>query len=85
MVRGAKFVTEECQVRARVLALSCLQKYFKLPKFKNMPKKGCRFVDRCPAAMPECKKMTPILAEVEDGHDVACLLYKSSQPVEGVK
>jgi len=56
-----------------------------VPSLKNMPKKGCRFVDRCPAAMPECKKMTPILAEVEDGHDVACLLYKSSQPVEGVK
>ncbi|MDR4887028.1 ABC transporter ATP-binding protein [Fredinandcohnia sp. QZ13] len=56
-----------------------------VPSLKNMPKVGCRFADRCPAAMPECKTMTPVLAEVEDGHDVSCLLYKSSRPVEEVK
>ncbi|MCH1625885.1 ABC transporter ATP-binding protein [Ferdinandcohnia quinoae] len=55
-----------------------------VPSLKNMPKVGCRFADRCPVAMPECKQITPVLAEVEDGHDVSCLLYKSSQPVEGV-
>ncbi|THE11987.1 ABC transporter ATP-binding protein [Bacillus timonensis] len=56
-----------------------------VPSLKNMPKTGCRFADRCPAAMPECKTITPVLAEVEDGHDVSCLLYKSSRPVEEVK
>ncbi|MEH7239280.1 ABC transporter ATP-binding protein [Bacillus sp. JJ1562] len=56
-----------------------------VPSLKNMPKSGCRFADRCPAAMPECKTLTPVLAEVEDGHDVSCLLYKSSRPVEEVK
>ncbi|MCC3355603.1 ABC transporter ATP-binding protein [Bacillus sp. REN16] len=56
-----------------------------VPSLKNMPKMGCRFADRCPAAMPECKTLTPVLAEVEDGHDVSCLLYKSSRPVEEVK
>ncbi len=56
-----------------------------VPSLKNMPKVGCRFADRCPAAMPECKTITPVLAEVEDGHDVSCLLYKSSRPVEEVK
>ncbi|MFS0824170.1 ABC transporter ATP-binding protein [Bacillus sp. 1P02SD] len=56
-----------------------------VPSLKNMPKMGCRFADRCPAAMPECKTITPVLAEVEDGHDVSCLLYKSSRPVEEVK
>lgn len=56
-----------------------------VPSLKNMPKSGCRFADRCPAAMPECKTLTPVLAEVEGGHDVSCLLYKSSRPVEEVK
>ncbi|MEH7381711.1 ABC transporter ATP-binding protein [Bacillus sp. JJ1533] len=56
-----------------------------VPSLKNMPKTGCRFTDRCPAAMPECKTLTPELAAVEDGHEVSCLLYKSSRPVEEVK
>ncbi|MEH7387064.1 ABC transporter ATP-binding protein [Bacillus sp. JJ1521] len=56
-----------------------------VPSLKNMPKVGCRFADRCPVAMPECKTITPVLSEVEDGHDVSCLLYKSSRPVEEVK
>jgi peptide/nickel transport system ATP-binding protein len=37
---------------------------------------GCRFQPRCPAAMEECKRMEPDLAEVEPGHWVACLLYR---------
>jgi peptide/nickel transport system ATP-binding protein len=57
-----------------------------VPSLKNMPRIGCRFADRCPMAMPECKTVTPVLAEAEEGHEVSCLLYKSSQPeVEEVR
>ncbi|WP_210364574.1 ABC transporter ATP-binding protein [Bacillus sp. REN3] len=56
-----------------------------VPSLKNMPATGCRFANRCPKAMPECMKVTPILGEVENGHDVACLLYEASMPKEGVK
>jgi peptide/nickel transport system ATP-binding protein len=56
-----------------------------VPSLKNMPKTGCKFANRCPKAMPECSFVTPLLAEIEDGHDVACLLYETSRPKEGVK
>lgn len=56
-----------------------------VPSLKNMPRVGCRFADRCPVAMPECKTITPALGMVEDGHEVSCLLYKTSQPVEEVR
>ncbi|WP_449539465.1 ABC transporter ATP-binding protein [Ferdinandcohnia sp. Marseille-Q9671] len=57
-----------------------------VPSLKNMPRVGCRFADRCPMAMPECTTVTPVLAEAEEGHEVSCLLYKSSQPeVEEVR
>lgn len=55
-----------------------------VPSLKNMPKEGCRFAERCPMAMPECKTINPILASVEDGHDVSCLLYETSKPKAGV-
>lgn len=56
-----------------------------VPSLKNMPKVGCRFVDRCPSATPDCKTVTPVLAEVEEGHEVSCLLYESSYPKESVR
>ncbi|MFT8319847.1 MAG: ABC transporter ATP-binding protein [Bacillus sp. (in: firmicutes)] len=56
-----------------------------VPSLKNMPKQGCRFAERCPMAMAECKTITPILANVEDGHEVSCLLYETSNPKEGVR
>lgn len=49
-----------------------------VPSLKNMPQVGCRFADRCPLAKPECYTMSPVLAEVEKGHEVACLLYETS-------
>ncbi|MGE7110957.1 ABC transporter ATP-binding protein [Lysinibacillus sp. NPDC047702] len=47
-----------------------------VPSLKNMPQVGCRFVDRCPSAMPECNKVTPQLAFIGDQHEVSCLLYE---------
>jgi oligopeptide transport system ATP-binding protein len=36
------------------------------------PPQGCRFHTRCPLATDECRTVTPIFREVEDGHFVAC-------------
>jgi peptide/nickel transport system ATP-binding protein len=35
--------------------------------------------------MPECLLKTPILAENEQNHEVACFLYDTSKALEGVK
>lgn len=51
-----------------------------VPSLKNMPAKGCRFVDRCPSAMPQCAEIDPQLGEVEKGHSVRCILYDASHP-----
>jgi peptide/nickel transport system ATP-binding protein len=56
-----------------------------VPSLTKMPQTGCRFANRCPKAMPECFTTTPELANVDQGHEVACLLYETSQPREGVK
>jgi len=56
-----------------------------VPSLINMPKTGCRFAHRCPNAMPECTKITPLLEDVEQGHEVACLLFETSKPRKGVK
>lgn len=36
---------------------------------------GCRFADRCPEAMPECRKGEPPMYEIDDGHQARCVLY----------
>ncbi|MFJ7738882.1 ABC transporter ATP-binding protein [Lysinibacillus sp. NPDC097287] len=56
-----------------------------VPSLKNMPKTGCRFVDRCPSAMSECSTVTPQLETIGLEHEVACLLHKSSDIREGVR
>ncbi|AKP75668.1 Stage 0 sporulation protein KD [Priestia megaterium Q3] len=56
-----------------------------VPSLVNMPRTGCRFVNRCPHAMEDCSSVTPVLREDSQGHDVACLLYENSYPSKGVK
>ncbi len=56
-----------------------------VPSLKNMPPQiGCRFVDRCPSAMPDCSKVTPQLSFIGEGHEVSCLLYESCDTRKGV-
>jgi peptide/nickel transport system ATP-binding protein len=49
------------------------------PAFPDM--KGgltsCKFVDRCPSAMPKCLEQTPPLYQTEPHRAVACFLYES--------
>ncbi|NHC42332.1 ABC transporter ATP-binding protein [Bacillus sp. MM2020_1] len=56
-----------------------------VPSLINMPAEGCRFANRCPKAMPECITITPLLEDVEQGHEVACLLFETSKPKEGLR
>ncbi|MDG0060428.1 ABC transporter ATP-binding protein [Priestia sp. P5] len=56
-----------------------------VPSLVNMPRTGCRFVNRCPHAMEDCSSVTPVLRQDSQGHDVACLLYRNSYPSKGVK
>ncbi len=44
------------------------------------PPPGCHFHTRCPAVMPICSKVEPILAEVRPDHWVSCHLYPGSTP-----
>ena len=46
------------------------------------PPAGCRFYPRCPAAMSICEQVQPVLAEAQEGHEVACHLYPTSAPAE---
>ncbi|WP_040204534.1 ABC transporter ATP-binding protein [Neobacillus jeddahensis] len=56
-----------------------------VPSLINMPQVGCRFANRCPKAMPECTTITPLLENVEQGHEVACLLFDTSKPKEEMR
>jgi peptide/nickel transport system ATP-binding protein len=40
--------------------------------------KACKFVDRCPAAMPKCMQETPEAYQTEAGRVVSCFLYEGS-------
>jgi oligopeptide transport system ATP-binding protein len=39
------------------------------------PKPGCRFVGRCPRALPACSTVDPQWREIQPGHFVACHLF----------
>jgi peptide/nickel transport system ATP-binding protein len=43
------------------------------------PPPGCRLHPRCPYAMDICRKEEPPIIEIENGHIVACWLYKSRE------
>jgi oligopeptide/dipeptide ABC transporter ATP-binding protein len=43
-----------------------------VPSLLNPPA-GCSFHPRCPEALAECRKIAPLLRDVGDGHEVACL------------
>jgi len=53
-----------------------------VPSIQNMPEVGCRFADRCPMAFGDCKKVTPQLAEVSEGHTARCLLFDECYPAK---
>ena len=42
-----------------------------MPDPTNLPS-GCCFHPRCPYAVDECSKCTPVMTEIEPGHFVAC-------------
>ena len=42
------------------------------------PKPGCRFVGRCPHALPVCSTRDPQWREIAPGHFVACHLFDSA-------
>jgi oligopeptide transport system ATP-binding protein len=37
---------------------------------------GCRFADRCPKVMEQCKDVTPATTSLTDSHTVSCHLYQ---------
>ena len=44
---------------------------------------GCKFSNRCPFVMDECKKKHPPLFRTADDRAVACYLYKDAETVSG--
>jgi peptide/nickel transport system ATP-binding protein len=45
-------------------------------------REGCKFVDRCPSAMPVCRQKAPPLFVPESHRAVACYLYRESTTLE---
>ncbi len=43
------------------------------------PAPGCRFRYRCPLAIDTCAQVTPVLAELDPGHDAACHVAQAAQ------
>ena len=46
------------------------------------PVPGCRFRRRCPLAIDTCAQVTPLLAELLPGHDVACHVAQTGAEVK---
>ncbi len=49
------------------------------PALEAAPGAGCKFADRCPAAMPRCVRTPPALFRVEPRRAVACHLYQGAE------
>jgi len=45
--------------------------------------RGCKYANRCPYVMPECRQAPPPLYRTDDDRAVACYLHKDSPPVSG--
>jgi len=45
--------------------------------------RGCKFSNRCPYVMAECRQAPPPLYRTDDDRAVACYLHKNSAPVGG--
>ena len=46
-----------------------------VPGLRDLPL-GCRFENRCPHAMEQCREVVPVLEQVADGHDVSCIRWR---------
>jgi peptide/nickel transport system ATP-binding protein len=46
------------------------------------PSPGCRFRWRCPLAIDTCSRVTPVLAELAPGHQVACHVAQAGAEVK---
>lgn len=46
---------------------------------------GCKFANRCPFVMPECRQARPPLYRTDDDRAVACYLYKDNPVVSGAE
>lgn len=60
---------DECKRKERIMLDG------DVPSPMNLPL-GCRFASRCSKCMEICKSIEPNMIEVEQGHFVACHLYK---------
>jgi len=47
------------------------------------PGHGCKFANRCPFVMDECRQAPPPLYLTDEGRAVACYLYKQSPEISG--
>jgi peptide/nickel transport system ATP-binding protein len=45
--------------------------------------RGCKFSNRCPYVMEECRQAAPPLYRTDDDRAVACYLHKTSAPISG--
>ena len=50
----------------------------RIPDYANPPK-GCRFAPRCPYCMEKCLEEMPPMAEIEEGHEVACFCVQEGK------
>jgi peptide/nickel transport system ATP-binding protein len=54
-----------------------------IPSGPPRPARGCKFSNRCPFVMPECREAPPPLYQTEDDRAVACYLHKDGAQVSG--
>ncbi len=52
---------------------------------QSEPKSGCKYVDRCPRAMPECYEAQPPLYQTADSRATACYLYQEAPTLASEK